>query len=554
MATGGEQPGLSDSTDTSSLNPAKIPHPPEEKTDSESFKTVPPLDLADRIDSVSENYIKEATTALGTVSTSSDDVLFSFNVYGTVDTPPPSKLRDAGRSTTPSTYSLSGFPANSEVCSDTNLISTPHPTPQERGRGQVITSRCSLTDDANRAAIDTELFHSPPMSKDPSKHQLLGISGTSSGYETHVHESVTHVSDHVPFSNMPKDKSLNLPPFLQVDLVDHQESLVKIHKTSVGFLERSKELQTDKQPTPNPSLDKNLHSQPPLGQRPTEWRRKHRSPTKDPHTTKPCALKQLKLTNLFDKRPSKLTSEEEIDPAAHTGPSSPTIIPQSGLDPSQSFLGSSHPIQGQVPPVGSKRGPQISIGNGSEHTNEFHFADPTDARGDLSILDDVVRADLDWTRYTQFNKWGDTPTATQPNSVVSLETNTLEDQHPKSVHFNPFNAPTDATTDDLSISISQLGIDDGDEFGQDMMMETNPTTTPSLAEALTGTTTTTTTNPDDETTTKGVSASLELPYLAEVTWKQARGAARAGIKARSYARHLLDLSADVEHLIITHGP
>lgn len=133
-----------------------------------------------------------------------------------------------------------------------------------------------------------------------------------------------------------------------------------------------------------------------------------------------------------------------------------------------------------------------------------------------------------------FNRWGDTPTSTQQHSAISLENLTTENQKLKLVHFNPANAPADAVTDTLSVSISQLEIGDGDDHDHDML-ETNPTTTPSLAEALEGTSTITLS--DKIPTSESSKTPLELPYLAEVMWKQARGATRAGIKARTYARH-----------------
>lgn len=119
----------------------------------------------------------------------------------------------------------------------------------------------------------------------------------------------------------------------------------------------------------------------------------------------------------------------------------------------------------------------------------------------------------------------------------------------RTVHFTPciereITKTMENPIDTVSLSISQLDLGDGAE--ERMTEDSTPTT--SLRETLMEIPT-----PPQENSSTGATPSNapELPFLAEATWKLARNATRAGIKVRTYARHLDDLSQDDTNPIIT---
>lgn len=296
--------------------------------------------------------------------------------------------------------------------SDTN-IAIPHlpPPPGERELVDGIITHTKLAGLTNRGTHGTESFYTPPTSKHPSEHPLVGVSGLSSGYVTGVPKSTTPLTTTPSAPKIPEHvyTSLDLPSFLWVELNDHHQSLTKIHKTSAGFLERSAELPINHQPLTVPHLDENLHSQPPLGPRLKDWRR--RSPVKSPGTSpgkppatksameKSSTLRQLKLTSLFDKKSIELGNDQDNGYIAHTGLPLTPHSPHLDSELPQSLLGNSHPNQGQQPPSPSRGEGGSPIDNIDNRANPhgFSFTDPILVEGDLSILNHVAQANLDWT-------------------------------------------------------------------------------------------------------------------------------------------------------------
>lgn len=205
-------------------------------------------------------------------------------------------------------------------------------------------------------------------------------------------------------------------------------------------------------------------------------------------------MKQLKLTSLFEKGKTHVDTVKKVshhDPklSGH-GTRDLTPKPNNTDDTDDTF-----------------RDPTTTS---IEHNSVNPFVESTPTRGDLTILDDLARQDQDWTIYTEYNRWGDTPPASELNSVIVLENQHFNDNQLKSVHFDP----SKTTTDSLSVSFSQLEITDDNDGDQHMRDE--PMTTASLAEVLEGTSSTT---PQDAPTTTPTPSPIELPYLAELTWK-----------------------------------
>lgn len=549
MAMGGVSDQTSGLTHTNPENQDANTSPAMEDVDPKPADSS--LSLANRIDLTTENFIKETTNAMGTVSTSSEDS-FSFNVYGTVETPTPANLRPTGIPTTSPIlirdFNHNSPPSSTVAVSDTTIPNTSPLSHNEGGEFCLKTLRTRSADRVNSGLNEVDSFHTPPTSKNPSKLCLSINSGQiSSGYLTGSQQAQgLHLSAPLAPAGQNGNTSLTLPPFLTVNPGDkrqtNQDSFAQIHRISTGFFERSKELHGAEI-----TLDRDLHSRPPLAQRTKELFRA--SPHKPSVANK---YKQLKLTSLLEKRAEGPITRKEGDPETtgwdtHPLPHSTHTPDPINSDSTISIVGDSHPPRGQGTPE-PHLGDSFTLINVGRRNRELSPpVDSTPIQSDLTILDNLARSDLDWTTYTECNRWGDTPPPSAQHSVETQGGLHPPDKYPKSVHFTPLGASVKQATDKLSLSISQLeiGEDDGDQ-----LMREETTGAPSLAEALGGTSTTTSTD-DDHTSTITTPTPVELPYLAEVTWKQARGATRAGIKARTYARHLVELSDDDDNPIIT---
>lgn len=504
--------------------------------------------LASLIDAETDIILKETTQALGSVSTPSDHG-FSFNDYGDIPTPQPLKLSDRAGDVRNVYHPVCNLPLNN--------VGPPSPCRSEPGLDRARSAE-NLDYDLGTIVHSTisknerESFHTPLSS---------GIFSRRPGGDPHPSGDPKRDTRD---SDQNRSSLLILPSFLCPDTLStvdpdaRRDSVTRISRITEAFLQRSNELTVDNfEPSNSNCTSIGLaHTMPtPLPQR--EQGVSRRSPLRSPN------LKQLKLTSMFPRKLGK------IDPAERQSPP----------------LGSSHPAQGQPPRVEDS---EVIVLNTPSQTPQEANTNPSPSEaGDLTILDNLANPDTDWTTYTEFNRWGDTPPdsgrnspswpdwwnqthdypPTPPTPILGLKcghpvnnvppggitTGTSSNLHNsnKSVVFmrssesraHEDNLLANKVADDLSLSFSQLDLDD--ESNQRMMEGRADTT--SLAAALQEGSN----NSGDPTLTKNNQDPLELPFLAESMWKLARSATRAGTKARTYAKHLLELSADDTNPIIT---
>lgn len=535
--------------------------------------------LAQQIDVESDTMMKETTNALGTVSTPSNH--FSFNDYGIIDTPQirhnlykNGMLGDSVHSTSDLRLYLEqdpilieGDPSSGETTKNPQGDSYPHP-PATASAPRSLTAEthsASISNDNSPIKeipkeidqISTQMEKTFSTADALEKDQSLG-DGQTKVLDSEVNADLfqtppsSYTSIEVTSGGRLNNVNLNLPSFLlpkPVSLLpDHPDSLQQIKKTSAGFLRCSGTPNVDQKGEINIGWDDDLHQNAPLERRGSgeTVRSRHRSsprsnkssPTKQIKSPK---LKQLKLTSLFSKEGRALNLQDAYDSGLG---SLPLGEEPSGLYP----LGASHPPAAQDPkdPEWSE---SITIGDSPTIIITNENAETPNRAGDLSILNALVNKPSDWTVFTDSNRWEEESITLESTSEIDPNPKGPLTDHTKTVHFNPpiqqkITNLMEKSIENVSLSISQLDLDDG----ADERMTEDPTQSTSLKETLMGVSAVAQTDIQEGS---APTVAPELPFLAEATWKLARNSTRAGIKVRTYARHLEDLSADDTNFIIT---
>lgn len=368
----------------------------------------------------------------------------------------------------------------------------------------------------------------------------------------------------VDSTNPPPDNLINppsLPPFLVAGETGRPaprpSSLERTQRTNAGFLSRSNELDedpVDRVDILNGYSGPGFDLPPPLEHRTKGWARrvprKHPSPVTVLNAQDPPIRTEYNNLEYNNLKQTKLTSWLLKEPAlglnATTRTTKASDTPSGGSQPlSDSTLGGSHPPQGQeLQPLGEP--PTMMSSQASLTMSPTPYIEH---EGDLTRLAILANQDTDWTVYTDHNRWGDTPPTSDQNLSIIVGAEAPIDTNVKTVKFNsPLNRlnhihhQNELTSNSLSDSFSQRDLDKE----EDLPMTTNQGQELSLSDALGNKS-----NTEHGTNIETRHKPPDLPFLAESMWRLAKGTTRAGTKARTYARHLLDLSDDDENIIIT---